>query len=387
MKISNVKTMMLSTEWRTLIILKVETDEGVYGVGEVRLNSSPRSLLGYLEDVLPRHVLGSDPFDTESLISKLVLQNGSGGPLPASALAAIEVACWDIKGKVLGQPVYRLLGGKVRDKVRVYANGWYRVERTPEAFYAAARQVVEKGYSALKFDPFGAGYYELDRSEERLSLALVEAVRDAIGADCDMFIEMHGRFSPATAVRIANELDRFRPSWIEEPIPPKNLRGLKRVAEKVRIPIAAGEHLNTLEEFDTLFSFDAVDIIQPDLTHFGGLELMRRVSSWANIHNLQVAPHNVGGPISTAAALHLAATVPNFMIQEYFNDFADSWINDAAHGLPEVIDGCFALPEKPGLGVELDEAFISAHPTRSAHLDLFGNDWHLRRGNSPESTS
>jgi galactonate dehydratase len=272
------------------------------------------------------------------------------------------------------------MGGAVRDKIKAYANGWYTVERTPESFYQAALKVVERGYLALKIDPFGAGRYELTLDEQARAVGLIDAVRDAIGPEREIMIEMHGRFNPNTAVVMARKLEHVRPAWIEEPVPPENIRELKRVAEKVDIPIATGERLHTMNEFRPIFDLDVVDIIQPDITHFGGITQTRRLAAWADVYNTLVAPHNVGGPVSTAAALHLAACTPNFMIQEHFNDFADSWVKQAAPGVPEVVDGYFALPTAPGLGVELNEAIFDEHPQVDKHFNLFRNDWHRRDG-------
>jgi galactonate dehydratase len=381
MKITAVKPLVLGTPWRNLTFVKVETDEGIYGLGEVRLNNRTNALLGYLTEATPRYAIGRDPFDTESLVSHMMINDfGRMGEITMSAVSILEVACWDIMGKALGQPCYRLMGGAVRDKIKAYANGWYTVERTPEAFHAAALKVVERGYLALKIDPFGAGRYELSLEEQARSVSLIEAVRDAIGPDREIMVEMHGRFNPATAILMARKLEKFRPAWIEEPCPPENLPELKRVADRVEIPVATGERLHTMNDFRPLFDLQSVDIIQPDISHFGGLAQTRRLAAWADVYNVLVAPHNVGGPVSTAAALHVAACTPNFMIQEHFNDFADSWVKDAAPGVPEVVDGYFALPDKPGLGVELNEALFADHPYIEGHFDLFKDEWHRRDG-------
>ncbi len=300
-----------------------------------------------------------------------------------SAIATIEIACWDIMGKKLGQPVYKLLGGAVRDKIKAYANGWYTVERTPADFSAAAIRAVAKGYRALKFDPFGAGFYELERSEKLRVVALVEAVRNAVGPDIELLIEMHGRFNPATAVELARELEPFKPSWIEEPVPPENLAALKKVSDKLNIPIATGERIHTRYDYRQLFELQAADIIQPDITHFGGLLETRKLAAWAEAYYILVAPHNVGGPVSTAAALHFAAATTNFKIQEHFNDFAEDWVKAAAPGNPEVIDGYFALPQGPGLGVQLNEDILSEHPRGRIFFNLFAENWHRRQAQLP----
>ena len=379
MKITAVTPFVLGTPWRNLTFVKVETDDGIYGLGEVRLANRTNALLGYLNEAMPRYVIGHDPFDIEDLVSRMMIGDfGRMGEVTMSALSIIEMACWDIMGKSLGLPCYRLMGGAVRDRIKAYANGWYTVERTPQMFHEAALSVVERGYLALKLDPFGAGRYELTLDEQARAVDLVAAVRDAIGPKRDIMLEMHGRFNPATAILMANKLEKFRLAWIEEPVPPENLSELKRVAERVSIPIAVGERLHTMNEFRPLFDLYAVDIIQPDITHFGGLTLTRRLAAWADVYNVLIAPHNVGGPVSTAAALHVAACTPNFMIQEHFNDFADSWVKQAAPGVPEVVNGYFSLPTASGLGVELNESVFSEHPQIEAHFNLFKEDWHRR---------
>jgi galactonate dehydratase len=379
MKITAVTPLVLGTPWRNLTFVKVETDSGLYGLGEVRLANRTNALLGYLSEAMPRYVIGHDPFDIEDLVSKMIIGDfGRVGEITMSAVSIIEMACWDIMGKSLGLPCYRLMGGAVRDRIKAYANGWYTVERTPQMFHEAALRVVERGYLALKLDPFGAGRYELTLDEQARAVDLVAAVRDALGPERDIMLEMHGRFNPATAILMANKLEKFRLAWVEEPVPPENLPELKRVAERVSIPIAVGERLHTMNEFRPLFDLYAVDIVQPDITHFGGLTLTRRLAAWADVYNVLLAPHNVGGPVSTAAALHVAACTPNFMIQEHFNDFADSWVKQAAVGVPEVVDGYFSLPTSPGLGVELNESVFSEHPQIEAHFNLFKEEWHRR---------
>ncbi len=380
MKIVDVKTHVVSTAWRNLTFVRVLTDEGLEGVGEVRMLNHTDALLGYLAEGVPNHVLGSDPMSVEDLVTRMYRNDyGRAGEIVMSGISTIEIACWDIAGQALGLPVYKLLGGAVRDRIRAYANGWYTVERTPEEFHAAARRVIERGYRALKFDPFGAGFYELERDERRRVIALVEAVRDAVGPDAEILIEMHGRFNPATAVEMARELERFAPSWVEEPVPPENLAALKKAAEKITIPVATGERIHSRYEYRELLELQAADIIQPDITHFGGLLETKKLAAWAEAYYVLVAPHNVGGPVSTAAALHFAASTPNFKIQEHFNDFAEDWVKALAPGNPEVADGYFALPEGPGLGVKLDLDLVEQHPRQHVFFNLYAEDWHRRQ--------
>ncbi|MFM7583107.1 MAG: mandelate racemase/muconate lactonizing enzyme family protein, partial [Caldilinea sp.] len=234
MRITAITPMVLGTQWRNLVILKVETDEGLVGLGESRPINKVDAAIGYVRDVADRFVIGLDPFDIELLVKRLTVEDyGRPGEVAMTGLAMIEMACWDIIGKALNQPIYRLLGGAVRQRIKAYGNGWYTVERTPDEFAAAARRAVAKGYRALKFDPFGAGYYEAEHAEKRKMIGLVEAVRDAVGPEVELLIEMHGRFNPVTAIEMTRELAPFKPSWVEEPVPPANIPALKKVADAV----------------------------------------------------------------------------------------------------------------------------------------------------------
>lgn len=382
MKISRLTPMVLGTPWRNLIFLKVETDDGLTGYSEARSVNRTEAVLGYLDGIGKRYVLGSDPFRIEELVQRIFVGDFARvDDIAGIGIALVETACWDILGKALNQPVYQLLGGAVREKIKAYANGWYAVERTPEAFEKAAKRVVARGYRALKIDPFGAGHYEMERAEKNRSIALIEAIRGAVGPDVEILVEMHGRFSPATAIDIAKDLEPFRPSWVEEPVPPDNIEAMARAAAKIRIPVATGERLHTRFEVRRLLELGAVDVLQTDITESMGLLEGKKIAAMADASYVTFAPHNVGGPVSTAACLHLAACTTNFAIQEHFNDFVDSWVKEAASGpgYPEVVDGHFALPGGPGLGVTLNEDFIREHPMREGTFNLFENDWHLRQ--------
>lgn len=381
MKITDVETFVVGTEWRNLTIVRVQTDEGLSGLGEVRMVNHTESLLGYLSEAVPRHIIGHDPFHIEYLVSKLQREDFSRpGEVLSSGLAILEMACWDIMGKALDQPVYNLLGGPVRERIKAYANGWYRVERDPEEFHQAAKRVVDRGYGAMKLDPFGPGHYELEREEKLLSVSLVEAVRDAIGPEPEILLEMHGRFSPATAIEMSHLLAPYSLGWIEEPVPPMNLKALKKAAQgmPLGVPVATGERIHLRPEYRELFELEAADVIQPDLTQMGGILETKKLSAWADAYFVTMAPHNVGGEISTAAALHLAAATPNFRIQEYFNEFADPWLKETVRGVPEVSKGYFPLPNGPGLGVELNEESVREHPKQDVHFNLFADGWERR---------
>jgi galactonate dehydratase len=382
MKISKMTPMVLGTPWRNLSYIKVETDEGLVGWGECRSVARTESLIAYLQSRGTHYALGTDPFDIESLVHRMYYHDYARmNDVVGSAAAMIEIACWDIMGKALNKPVYKLLGGKCHEKLKAYANGWYTVERKPEEFHKAAKNVVARGYRALKVDPFGAGFYEMERKEKRLAVSLIEAIRDAVGPDCEIMLEMHGRFSPATAIDICSMMEEFDPAWVEEPVPPDNFEALARVSEKVNIPVATGERCHTRYESFDLLRRGKIDILQTDITHTCGILEGKKIAAMADAQYVTFAPHNVGGPISTAANLHLAASTTNFKIQEHFNDFVDEWVKQAATGpgYPPVVDGYFAIPEGPGLGVTVNEDFIKEHPATVAIFNLFEKDWHRRQ--------
>jgi galactonate dehydratase len=382
MRITDLRVGVVGTPWRNLTVVEVHTDEGLSGVGEARMVNHTDALLGYLNYARRAHIQGSDPFEVESLVYRMFRTDYErSGEIAMSGIAVVEMACWDIIGKALEQPVHRLLGGALRERIPAYANGWYTVEREPQQFHDAARVVVQRRYRALKLDPFGPGQLELSYAERRRSLELVEAVREAIGPDTELFVEMHGRFTPATALSIERDLAPFRPGWIEEPVPPENLKALARVTSTSTTPVATGERLHTRYEFRELFELQAADIIQPDICHFAGLLETRKLAATAETHYVLVAPHNVGGPVATMANLHLAACTPNFKIQEHFNDFADEWIRDVMPGLPRLgDDGCVPVPTAPGLGVKVDWDAAAEHPRQEIRFDLFRDGWELRDG-------
>ncbi len=381
MKIVEVVTTVVGTPWRELTFVELVTEDGLRGIGEVRMINKTDTVLACISELGERHVIGLDPFDRELLGFRIQrAEYGRPGEVTQSALAAFDVACWDLVGQALGEPVWRLLGGRYRERVPAYANGWYRTGRDPDAFAAAARQVVERGYRALKLDPFGAAVVDLSPSERRRALALVAAVREAVGPDVDVMIEMHGRFAPGAAAVMAAELERFAPAWLEEPVPFDSPQGLARVRAATRVPIATGERIHLLADFRPLIEGGSVDILQADLSHFGGLTGLKRLAAWAEAYELPLAPHNVCGPVGTAANVHFAAATPNVLVVEHFNDFADPWLSEIVDEAPWVdpADGCFRLPDRPGLGLRLDREACARHPRTRGRLFLFSEGWERR---------
>ena len=388
MKTTSFKTLVLGTPWRNLTYCIIETDEGITGIGEARVLGKTHTVTQYLKDV-ERHFIGHDPFDIEALYRRMTLEDfGKPGEVVYTGLALVELAFWDIIGKSCNQPVYKLLGGQVKDKVQAYANGWYTVERSPEQYAAAAEKVLDKGYKAMKFDPFGNGDLELERPEFYRSLDLIEAVATVAGTQAQIMIEMHGRFAPLQAREIARFIEKYNIGWIEEPVRPGDIPALKSVRQHTSLPIATGERLYGAPEFRELWNTQSVDVLQPDITQSGGILETKKIASTAESYSIMVAPHNVGGIVSTMAALHLCLTLRNVKILEHFNDFADPHVKKAGSGYPEVVDGYFPVPDKPGWGIELDEDFILSNPPEMTSskvmsdpgLNMFVNSEWAQRG-------
>lgn len=389
MKIKDFNTVVMGTPWRNLTYLILELEDGTTGYGEARVVGKTHTVCEYLKDVR-RHIVGHDVHDIEDLYRRFTLLDfGSAGEVVMTGLALVEMASWDCVGKLANKPVYQLMGGKTADTFPAYANGWYKVSRDPKYFAEAAQAVQAAGYRNLKFDPFGNGNLELPRNEFKKSLDLIFAVHDAVGSNCQLHIEMHGRFAAHQAIEIAKEIEHIHPAWIEEPCRPEDLGALTKVAQHTSIPIATGERLYSANQYRDLFPMRVVDIIQPDMTQCGGLLELKKICSTAETYNVMVAPHNVGGIISTTATLHLMATLRNGKILEHFNDFTDQYVKTAGSPYPQVVDGHFQLPQGPGWGVELDLDAIKKHPAthndrgiiQDPGLNMFQKaEWNQRDG-------
>ena len=381
-----MRTTAVGAPWRELVFLELLTDEGLTGTAEVRIVNKTDTLLACIEELAPRYVIGSDPFDVERLAWNVQrAEYGRPGEVTQSALAAFDVACWDLMGQALGVPVWKLLGGRFRDRVPAYANGWYTSKRDPAAIARLAQDVVKRGYRALKLDPFGAASAELAAPDRRRAVEIVAAVREAVGPDVQIMVEMHGRFTPAAASGVAVRLEPYDPEWIEEPVPPENAESLRRVRQATWLPIATGERAHTPSDIREFIEGGCVDVVQVDLTHFGGFHAMKCLAGWADAYYLLLAPHNVCGPVGTMANVHFAVATSNYKVLEHFNDFADPWVQDLVDHPPSVDpgDGCFAIPERPGLGLSLKHDTCAAHPRTGGRIRLFEAGWE-RRGTSTD---
>lgn len=362
MKITSVETYTMGAIWKNWFFVKVNTDEGFYGIGEGTMNGFVKTAEACVHE-LEHFVIGYDPREINQLIERLLGTVQDAGHIHRLATAAIETACWDILGKFHGVPIYQLLGGKVRDSVLCYANGWYKTERNPDSFVKAAQDVVDKGFRALKLDPFGTSKGFIDDEQLELSYEIVKALRDKFPS-LRILIDVHTRFTPIEAVRAAEKLAPVGIYWWEEPTTSAREQPTNEVARKCPIPVATGESFDSIAQFFTLAIGGDVNIWQPEPMSLGGIGQTLAVAHLAQAHGSWIAPHQSGGPVATAVCLQLAACIPNFLIQEHFDPFNASWTRDVVTWHPEIDpqNGHLSLPSAPGLGLDLNLEVIKEHP-------------------------
>jgi galactonate dehydratase len=350
---------------RNWLVVKLLTDQpGLYGLGDASAMENDAEVRGIVQSWVERFLVGKDPLDSEVFWTRVYeAVQPRGGRLGTTALSGLDVALWDLKGKILGQPVYRLLGGAQRPRIRVYANGWYTAAGSPETNAREAREVVSMAYTALKFDPFGPNsFYGIAPGEAQLAEERVAAVREAVGANVDVLVEAHRKFAVATAIQLGKRLERYRPMFYEEPVSSEDPAETAEVRARVDIPIATGERLYTKYPFARLLEQRAVDVLQPDIAHAGGITELKKIAAMAEAYHVAMAPHNVCSPVGAIAEMHLDASLPNFLIQEYHAEFYTPHYFTVTRGFPRQRDGYVELSDAPGLGLELDEGEIARHP-------------------------
>ncbi len=376
MKIVQVEVFLVGATWRNFVMVKLSTDSGLVGWGEGTLGWKETAVREMILDLGRRYVVGQSPFDIEDLWFRMYQIEHNVGPVMFAAMAGIETALWDLVGKVCGQPVYNLVGGKVRSKVKAYANGWYGYDGDLEKLADRAREVVSRGYLALKFDPFGPGGREISRVELREAAKRVETVRRAVGDSTDILLEFHGRFSPIMALEAARAMVPYAPSWCEEPIPAHNSESMAQVVSASPLRIATGEHVYSRFGFLDLLERKGAHVIQPDLTYSGGFLETKKIAALAETYYVSVAPHNCDGPLKTMIAVHLCANIPNFLILETFEDYDVPFRCDITPGAPRVRNGYYDVPTGPGWGVEVDESVVLTHPEDpNAKMNMFSAGW------------
>jgi len=358
-------------------LLRVHTDAGVVGLGE----AFPGPAGEYVEFLKPG-LVGENPLDVDRLVEHMTqLVSALGGSVGYSqaAVSGIETALWDIAGTVTGLPVYQLLGGKYRDAVRIYCDchaGEALVAApdaegaelyTPEAYAEVAREVVDEGFSALKFDldvktgPADTATRRLETQEIEHKVEIVDAVREAIGTEPVLGFDLHWNYSVETAAKVARRLEPYDLDWLEDPVPPENADAHRKVTTSTTTPILAGENLTRVEGFAPFLVEQAIDLVAPDIQKCGGLLEFRKIATLADAYDVPVAPHNISSPVGTVASVHTCATVPGAFALEYHAREVDWWDDLLASDGPLIEDGEIAVPESPGLGIELDYEVLNDH--------------------------
>ena len=361
---------------KNLCFVRIETDEGIHGWGECYTQSDRDTQIAAHVVQLSRYLVGRDPTQiknfTQIVYDDVAARRGSMDLF--SALSGLEQAMWDITGRALGVPVHALLGGRVRDRLRVYANGWYGGAKEPAELAERAVATVEKGFNALKFDPVpGPWRTYVDRDTERRAVANVAAVREAVGPEVDVLVEIHRRLAPMHAVRLAREIEQYEPFWFEEPVLAENMEALADARAQINIPVVTGEELYTKFEFRRVFETAAADIINPDVCNVGGILELREIAATAESYFVGVAPHNYNSTsLGLAATAHAGAGMPNFVITEFFVNL-DAVSRRIADRPFDVIDGFIEVPQTPGLGMDLDEEALAAHAYRQFPARSFGD--------------
>ena len=373
MKVTAIKTFICNAFRTNFVFVKVETDSGLHGWGEATLEYKELTIQAAIHD-LESYLIGKDPHNIEAFRHDCYRDAyWRGGPVLMSALAGVEMALWDIKGKALGVPCYQLLGGKVRDAVPIYVNGWFSPAKTPDEFAEKAKEVAAKKFLGCKWDPFGKAWQQISKHDLNSAMECIAKVAEVVGEDVQLLIEGHGRFDIPTAVKIGRRLEEFDIFWFEEPIPPDDKEGMKQVKARVRVSIAAGERLYNRYEYRQFFELGCSDYIQPDISHAGGLFEMRMLGAEAEARHIGFCPHNPSGPVANAATLQLAACVPNFVMLEmmmtdvpYRAEICDEDLTIKA--------GKMVIPDRPGLGIDLNETELLKHPYIRTELRHYRGD-------------
>ena len=381
MKITDVRTAVIAGnfEW---VLVRVYTDEGITGLGEAYWGAGVAEII---QDMRPM-LIGEDPFNIARLYEKMVRNMSGAGSIAGAtvtAISGIEIALWDLMGRTLNTPISTMFGGRFRNKIRIYADSHAGSEHTPASYAEKAREVLDRGYTALKFDLDVANPYTRDVSpasedpdprrswyepwnrtissaERRFMVSLVQAVRETVGPDVMLAMDLHWKYATEDAIQLARALEPFDLAWLEDPVPPENIDAHKKVSQSTTTTICAGENLYRKHGYREMIEKQAVGIIAPDIPKMGGLLEAKKVADMADTYYIPIAPHNVASPIGTVAAAQVCAAMSNFLVME-FHAFDVPWWDELVEGGPIIKDGFIQLNEKPGHGLELNEAVARAH--------------------------
>ncbi|MBL8131537.1 MAG: mandelate racemase/muconate lactonizing enzyme family protein [Anaerolineae bacterium] len=382
MKIEKVDVWLVEGVKYNWTLLRITADNGLTGVGEAT-NWPGSPLIYHAAQHLGSHIIGLDPRRVDFIWSKLYRDFNWIGPtgVMMCAMSGIDMALLDLKAKMLGVPLYELLGGAFRTRVQLYANYWFsQGGHNPTDYARQAKAVVAQGFTGLKCDPFAHTNYfygddlstnlSLSPAQEDNAVAIIAAVREAVGRDVLIAIETHALLNTPTAVRMAKRLEPFNMMWYEEPVGPESVSTLRALREQVSVPICVGERHYSRWGYRPVLEAHAVDYIMPDVTRCGGPSELKRIAAMAETYNVMVAPHNPNGPLSTLASAHVCATLPNFFRQEFM--FTDVPWRDTVISRPlNIQDGHLVLDESPGLGVDLVDAEMLAHPGITTRTEGF----------------
>ncbi len=369
MKITAVKPYTVHPGWRkNLIFVKVETDSGIHGWGEAYSQYDRDTAVMAQLDALGKYALGRDPFNikhfTQIAFDDYAARRGSLELF--CAISGIEQALWDIVGKACGQPVYNLLGGRCRDKIRIYANGWSYQLKEPADYARAAEQVIRQGFSALKLDPLPSPWRSwIPKEHEARAVAVVKAVRDAVGPDVDILIDQHRRLAPVHAISLDKKLAEIGLYWLEEPNVAENPEALAEVRRATGLPIVIGEATYTKTGFRPLLEARAADILNPDVACCGGILELKEIAAMAEPFLVAMSPHNYNSTVvALASTVHASAVMPNFIITEYFLPFVEFGDRISPNQLKPK-NGYLDLPTAPGLGIDIDEEALQKYPGKT----------------------
>lgn len=364
MKITAIECLPVHAGWRkNFVFVRVETDAGIVGWGEAYSQyDRDRAVAAQVEE-LGRYLIGRDPFQIKHILQIAFddYAQRRGSLELFCAMSGIEQALWDIVGKATKQPVYNLLGGPVRDKIRVYANGWSYKLQQPNDYARKAEAVIKMGFSAIKFDPVpGPWRTYVPKEHIRRAVSVLRAMRDALGPDVDLLLDIHRRLAPMHAIDLADALAEFKPYWLEEPCQCENIEALAEVRQRSKIPTVTGEALYTRADFRPIFRARAADIINPDVSNCGGILELVYIAAQAETEAIAVSPHNYNSTtLALSATVHASAVMPNFIITEYFLPFEEIGAK-LCPNLLKPVNGYISLPEGPGLGIDVDESAVRA---------------------------
>lgn len=351
-----------STPWSsTILISKITTDDGIVGYGEAPTTLMTLPVLEQMKEI-SRIIKNRDPTDINKIFAD-VYKHCFYMPVSmetVSAFSSFEIALMDIFGKMYGIPIYKMLGGKLRDKIKIYANGWYSDCVSPNDFIKKARQINKLGITAIKFDPFADAYDNIDNKHVKHAESVVKGIREEF-RDMDLLIEFHGRFSSNSAVRAATPLLKFNPLFMEEPVHPDQFEGLRRFRNRVETQIALGERVLNKNAFTKYFINDLVDVAQPDITNCGGILEGKRIADLADTFGVEIAFHNAFGPIQAAATINLDYSIPNFLIQESFDNSWPEWKRKLLKSGYVIEDGYYKLTHGNGLGIKINERILEEY--------------------------